>query len=500
LNENDALSLLSTWNSWLYHVKLTQLLGEDMPTKKELEAIIEGLGFDPSTPLEDYVKLGSFIYPKDAAVTLKWEGEYCEFKRADSWYFGVLEIQMAMRLGAWGLTSEFNAAAEFVEYRYRNSKAPEPTGLQAKISQSWDSLEILMLECDPDDIGLADTMMLTLPMGSVQITDLTFERSWTVDKSERYACMQRLRLGEELADVLALLTLTSTKKLGSKGIKELIAKVPVEVSMEDAERLLSSVEVTSSAQSQWSAFSTHEMVQISAGDFMMGALENDSDAYVDEKPRHKVTLTRDFMMGKYPVTQALWESVMGSNPSAFKGANRPVETVSWFEVVDFCNKLSKREGLEPAYTINGENVTCNWKAKGYRLPTEAEWEYSARAGESFKYAGSDTVDEVAWYSDNSDTGNGCETHPVGQKKPNGFGLYDMSGNVWEWAWDFLGSYSSTSQTDPTGPDSGSFRMFRGGSWCYGASSHRNTRVSSRFGGKFTDRRIILGFRLSRISP
>jgi formylglycine-generating enzyme required for sulfatase activity len=197
-----------------------------------------------------------------------------------------------------------------------------------------------------------------------------------------------------------------------------------------------------------------EMVRVSAGEFMMGALEDDEEAWDNERPRHKVTLTRDFLMGKYAVTQALWDSVMGSNPSDFEGANRPVENVSWFEVVEFCNKLSKREGLESAYTINGENVTCNWSAKGYRLPTEAEWEYSAGSGQRFKYSGSDNVDEVAWYDDNSDTGNGHETHPVGQKKSNGFGIYDMSGNVDEWAWDRFGDYSSGSQTDPTGPDSG----------------------------------------------
>ena len=201
-----------------------------------------------------------------------------------------------------------------------------------------------------------------------------------------------------------------------------------------------------------------EMVRVSAGEFMMRRMSMWS--YDDEKPRHKVRLTRDFFIGKYAVTQALWESVMGSNPSKFKGANRPVEQVSWFDVVDFCNKLSKREGLELAYMVNGKTVICNWNAKGYRLPTEAEWEYSARGGEYHKYSGSNKVDEVAWYDDNS----GDETHPVGQKKSNGFGLYDMSGNVWEWVWDRWGDYSSGSQTDPTGPNSGPARVNRGGSW------------------------------------
>ncbi len=236
-----------------------------------------------------------------------------------------------------------------------------------------------------------------------------------------------------------------------------------------------------------------EMVLIPKGDFMMGALEDDGDAQSDEKPRHKVTLTRAFLMGKYPVTQALWESVMGANPSRFKGANRPVECVSWFDCVLFCNKLSELEGLEPAYTIEGEDVTCNWNAKGYRLPTEAEWEYAARANQSFKYSGSDKLDEVAWYDGNS----GRKTHPVGQKKPNGFGLYDMSGNVDEWVWDRYGTYSSTPTVDPRDPDSGSGRVGRGGSWNNNAQSER---VSSRSKRGPTITSLYLGFRLCRLFP
>ena len=203
-----------------------------------------------------------------------------------------------------------------------------------------------------------------------------------------------------------------------------------------------------------------EMVRISAGEFMMGTHDKDEDADDDERSRHKVILTRDFMIGKYPVTQALWESVMSSNPSRFKGANRPVEQVSWFDVVEFCNKLSEKEGLESVYTINGNDVTCNWSSKGYRLPTEAEWEYSARGGEYHKYSGSEHVDEVAWHSMNS----GRETHLVGQKKPNGFGLHDMSGNVWEWCWDCKGEYSTQDATNPIGPQNGQYRVYRGGGW------------------------------------
>ena len=261
-----------------------------------------------------------------------------------------------------------------------------------------------------------------------------------------------------------------------------------------------------------------EMVQISAGDFMMGALEDDEEAYDDEKPRHKVTLTRDFLIGKYAVTQALWDSVMGSHPNTFTGTNRPVECVSWFDVVEFCNKLSELEGLEPAYSINGANVTCNWSAKGYRLPTNAEWEYAARGGEYHKYSGSDNIDEVAWYWDNSDTGNGNETHPVGQKNPNGFGLYDMSGNVWEWVWDWwpeTGDYSTEMSTsvsvenqqdsteinldsveNPTGNPTGSSHVFRGGSW---GNDPEYVRASIRDYVVPTRQRDDLGFRFCRFT-
>ena len=243
------------------------------------------------------------------------------------------------------------------------------------------------------------------------------------------------------------------------------------------------------------------MVRIPAGEFMMGALEDDEQAIDFEKPRHKVTLTRVFMIGKHAVTQALWESVMGSNPSYFKGANRPVENVSWYDVVSFCNKLSEQEGLEPVYMINGENVTCNWNAKGYRLPTEAEWEYSARGGEYHKYAGSNIVDEVAWCEDNSGGWLDGETFPVGQKKPNGFGLYDMSGNVSEWCWDDWCDYSSASQTDPTGSDDEGAcymesRVCRSGNW---GSIAEDTSVSFRINYDPKIRSDDRGFRLSRFT-
>lgn len=189
----------------------------------------------------------------------------------------------------------------------------------------------------------------------------------------------------------------------------------------------------------------NNMVYIEGGTFTMGATsEQGKDAAVAEKPAHQVTLS-SFSIGKYEVTQEEWMSVMGSNPSTFRGAKRPVENVKWGDCQAFISKLNELTG------------------KRFRLPTEAEWEYAARGGNrsrGYKYAGSDNLGSVAWYTDNS----GDTTHPVGQKSPNELGLYDMIGNVWEWCHDWYGSYVSYSQTNPTGPSSGLDRVNRGGGW------------------------------------
>ena len=183
----------------------------------------------------------------------------------------------------------------------------------------------------------------------------------------------------------------------------------------------------------------YPMVEVAGGEFMMG----ESHILGDDR-RHDVRLD-SYSIGRYLVTQDLWETVMGSNPSRFKGPRRPVEQVSWYDCQDFIRKLNE---------LTGAN---------FRLPTEAEWEFAARGGNSsrgYKYSGSDALDDVAWYYDNS----GDKTHDVGTKSPNELGLYDMSGNVFEWCNDRYGSYSSSSQTNPKGASSGSRRVFRGGSW------------------------------------
>ena len=202
---------------------------------------------------------------------------------------------------------------------------------------------------------------------------------------------------------------------------------------------------------------TIEMVKVEAGTFMMGATSEMQNPYDDEKPVHQVTLTNDYYMGKYEVTQALWQAVTGKNPSKFKGDNLPVERVSWNDCQVFIRNLNNMTGRK------------------FRLPTEAEWEYAARGGKKsrgYQYSGSSNISDVAWFDDI----NGNKKHPVGTKQANELGLYDMSGNVWEWCQDRYGSYSSLFQKNPTGAIMGAYRVFRGGRW---GANERIGRTSCR---------------------
>jgi formylglycine-generating enzyme required for sulfatase activity len=234
-------------------------------------------------------------------------------------------------------------------------------------------------------------------------------------------------------------------------------------------------------------------VRINGGTFTMGSPSNEPGRGSDETQR-QVTVS-SFYMSRYEVTQKEYQEVMGTNPSYFKGDNLPVECVSWFDAVEYCNARSRKEGLTPAYTISGsgDNRTVAWNrsANGYRLPTEAEWEYACRAGTTTAYnTGASINNNTGWYEANS----AGSTQEVGRKPANAWGLYDMHGNVWEWCWDWYGNYASGAQTDPVGAFSGSSRVARGGCWVYSAAV---VRSACRDYYSPNDRGIDLGFRLVR---
>jgi formylglycine-generating enzyme required for sulfatase activity len=251
------------------------------------------------------------------------------------------------------------------------------------------------------------------------------------------------------------------------------------------------------------------MVLVEGGTFQMGS-DNGEDR---EKPAHRVTVG-SFYMGKYEVTQREWTEVMGTTvsqqgdmsglaekgrPLRGEGDNYPIYYVNWYEAAEYCNRLSMKEKLTPAYRGREYDMVCDFNASGYRLPTEAEWEYAARGGNKdgknpYEYSGGNDPDEVAWHQENSQ----FNTHPVGTKKPNSLGLYDMSGNLWEWCWDWYIGYTGETQTNPTGPSrEPPFRVTRGGSWRYLATYARS---AARYYNSPSTRSVYLGFRLARSGP
>jgi len=249
-------------------------------------------------------------------------------------------------------------------------------------------------------------------------------------------------------------------------------------------------------------------VLLQGGSFTMGSIDNESD----EQPVHQVTLS-PYAISRYEVSQIEWYNVMNNNPSQFVGNTiMPVEQVSWYQAIVYCNKRSLKRGLELCYKKGGQSdpndwgaipetdydsewdaITCDWTANGYRLPTEAEWEFAARGANLSTgkiYSGSNILNEVGWYNLNSSNA----TQAKGSKTPNELMLYDMSGNVWEWCWDMYGLYSSDSQIDPHGNTANLDRVIRGGGWNSEQYNCRNAKrnfVSPGYSGS------TVGFRLVR---
>jgi len=232
-----------------------------------------------------------------------------------------------------------------------------------------------------------------------------------------------------------------------------------------------------------SAAAPANFVRVEGGTFTMGSPSNEDGRLAHESPQHQVTVN-SFYMGIYEVTQKEYQEVMGVNNSPNSGDNLPA-VCSWYDAIEYCNKLSLKEGLTPCYRGSGDNIICDWNANGYRLPTEAEWEYAAKGGNKdyliYTYSGSNNPAAVAWYMGNS---NKWEVNPVGTKQPNSLGIYDMSGNVSEWCWDLYGSYTSSAKTNPHGPatpspyfdDGYPYRVTRGGGI---GNSYRGIRSSRR---------------------
>ena len=322
--------------------------------------------------------------------------------------------------------------------------------LAKPISAAVQQKQTLIIKYTPSSATvLVDNKMVRGSNGVVRITLPVGQHSYIVASD-----------GYESEEGTVKLKASAPSNLQIKLSKEAVAAVPT--INEVAQQASSSSSSVSSGNNEISIPVKNgisiDMVKVEAGTFMMGATSEMENPYSWEKPVHRVTLTNEYYMGKYEVTQALWQAVMGSNPSKFKGDDLPVEKVSWNDCQEFISKLNSLTGRK------------------FRLPSEAEWEYAARGGKKsrgYQYSGSSNISDVAWYWENS----AKKTHPVGTKQANELGLYDMSGNVWEWCQDWHGSYVSSPQMNPTGANSGLYRVWRGGSWYYGAWHCRSSNRS-----------------------
>ena len=240
-----------------------------------------------------------------------------------------------------------------------------------------------------------------------------------------------------------------------------------------------------------------DMVELPGGVFKMGSTERDVHAEKNEFPQHEVQLSR-FRIGTTPVTVGVYQELMGGEVPSEQDGQLPMTELNWEQAVKFCNRLSEYQGYAPCYRKRFGRWRCDWRADGYRLPTEAEWEYACRAGSQSVYCFGDDSNDLgayAWYDKNA----GYQAHPVASRRPNRWGLYDMHGNVWEWCWDWYGQYpiQTAPMLDPKGPTTGEYRVLRGGSFDF---SPENLRSALRGFGLPVVRDGYLGFRCVRVPP
>ncbi|MCG2759234.1 MAG: formylglycine-generating enzyme family protein [Desulfobacteraceae bacterium] len=328
--------------------------------------------------------------------------------------------------------------------------------LMSGISSAWEEVENVRMEQVGDDVHIYYDLR-----GDADKYNVTVRGS--SDGGRNYRLPMKTVSGDVGKDVLP----GSGKRIIWKALKD--------AGELEGDEFVFEVEAVSGPGKEFVNSIGMKFVLIPAGSFMMGSPSSEPERDSDEN-QHRVTLTKGFYMGVTEVTQGQWREIMGSNPSNFKGDNLPVEQVSWNDCQEFIRKLNLQEG-----------------GNKYRLPTEAEWEYACRAGSTSRFCFGDSdgsLEQYAWYNSNSSN----KTHPVAQKKPNEWGLYDMHGNVWEWCQDWFGDYPSGHVADPDGPSSGSFRVRRGGSWFSYAGVCRS---ASRHDGTPGGRGGHLGFRLAR---
>ena len=341
------------------------------------------------------------------------------------------------------------------------------SSVQISISQSGAS----------PDIQLNKNDMSFTAAGGSETFSVTSNTNWTV-KSDQTWCTVSTSSGSNNGTITVSVLENTSSDIRSASITVEADEITKTISVKQ----VGTAPVEQSVRTFTVGGVQFKMIAIEGGTFTMGATsEQGDDARFDEKPAHNVTLS-SYSIGETEVTQALWQAVMNSNPSYFNGINRPVEKVTWYDCQDFITKLN---------AITGEN---------FRLPTEAEWEYAARGGnksKGYKYAGSNTIEYVAWYDVNSLNKGSYSpdygTHDVGTKQANELGLYDMSGNVSEWCQDWYGSYESSAQTNPTGPESASSHVYRGGDWYHSAEF---CRLSRRGENGSSLRYHQLGFRIA----